>query len=232
MWQEPLARRGLLIVSLPRNDVALARAAADGGADLLKVHLNVRHRASGTRFGSLDEEEDALTAILGVGLPTGIVPGETDMVAVEDLPRLRRFAFLDAYVTRLPLFLYDAGIPVIPAIPHDYPANQLGALTALPGECLEASLVAPEGYGRDPTAGDLVALAHVGAVTRRRLIVPTQRRIRPDDLARYFAIPQVWAIMIGAVVTGRTARGINRAATAFRRSLDELHSAASGGRGS
>lgn len=219
---DPLARRGLLIVSLPRNHGALARAAADAGADLLKVHINVRHRASGTRFGSLDEEEEGLTAVLDTGLPTGLVPGEEAMVAREQLPRLRRFAFLDAYVTRLPLYLYDAGVPVIPAVPHDYPPELLGSLSALPGDWLEAALVPPQCYGLEPVADDLVALARLGALTRRRLIVPSQRRIRPEDLGRYFAVPQVWAVMIGAVVTGRTARGIGRATEAFRRAMDAL----------
>lgn len=219
---DPLSRRGLLIVSLPRNDAALARAARDSGADLLKVHVNVYHRASGTRFGSLDDEEEALAQVLAVGLPTGIVPGEETMVAPDDLPRLRRFAFIDAYVHRLPLFLYEAGIPVIPAVPHDYPASAVSSLAALPGDWLEAALVPPDGYGRDPTAADLAALAHLGARTRRRLIVPTQRRIRPQDVPRYLAIPQVWALMIGAVVTGRTARGIGRATEQFRRALDDL----------
>jgi hypothetical protein len=219
---DPLSHRGLLIVSLPRNDAALAQAAKDAGADLLKVHVNVFHRASGTRFGSLDDEEDALERILAVGLPTGIVPGEDAMVTPGELPRLRRFAFIDAYVHRLPLFLYEAGVPVVPAVPHDYPATALGSLAALPGDWLEAALVAPDGYGRDPTAGDLVALAHLGAQTRRRLIVPTQRRIRPQDLPLYFAIPQVWALMIGAVVTGRAARAVARATEQFRRALDDL----------
>lgn len=219
---EPLSRRGILIVSLPRNDLELARAAASAGADLLKVHVNVRHRASGTTFGTLDEEEARLAEILGLGLPTGLVPGEDAMVTPDQVPRLRRFAFLDAYLTRLPLFLYDVGIPVIPAVPHDYPASAFGSLLALPGEWLEAALVPPDGYGREPVADDLVALAHLGALTRRRLIVPTQRRIRPEDLGRYFGIAQVWAVMIGAVVTGRTARGVGRATEAFRRALDAL----------
>jgi len=219
---DPLSRWGLLIVSLPRNDGALARAAADAGADLLKAHVNVHHRASGTHFGSLDEEEEGLAAVLGAGLPTGLVPGEEVMVAREQLPRLRRFAFLDAYVTRLPLYLYDAGVPVIPAVPHDYPPELLGSLGALPGDWLEAALVPPLCYGLDPVADDLVALARLGALTRRRLIVPSQRRIRPEDLGRYFAIPQVWAVMIGAVVTGRTARSIGQATEAFRRAMDAL----------
>src|SRR3989304_4413597 len=94
----PLARRARRTGTLPRNDAALAKAAASAGADLLKVHLNVHHRASGTRFGSLEDEEDRLDAILKVGVPTGLVPGEEIMVTREEIPRLRRFAFLDAYV--------------------------------------------------------------------------------------------------------------------------------------
>ncbi len=144
------------------------------------------------------------------------------MVTVDDVPRLRRFAFLDAYITRLPLFLYDVGVPVIPAIPHDYPPDALGALGALPGDWLEAALVPPDGYGLDPAADDLVALARLGMLARRHMIVPTQRKIRPEDLGRYFAIPEVWSIMIGVIVAGRTARGIGRATESFRRALDAL----------
>lgn len=223
---DPLARRGLLIVSLPRNDAALARAAAEAGADMLKVHVNVHHRASGTRFGSLDDEESALAEVLGVGLPTGLVPGEEVMVTRDQLPRLRRFAFLDVYVTRLPLFLYDAGVPVVPAIPHDYPPEVLGSIGALPGDWLEAALIPPQGYGLDPVADDLVALFRLGALTGRQLIVHSQRRIRPEDLGRYFAIPHVWAVMIGVVVTGRTPRSVGRATEAFRRAMDVLFAGA------
>ena len=146
------------------------------------------------------------------------------MVTREEIPRLRRFAFLDAYVTRLPMSLYDAGVPVIPAIPYDYPPEALGAIGAFPGDWLEAALVAPEGYGLEPAAGDLGALARLGTVTGRRLIVPSQRRIGPGDLERYFAIPQVWAVMICVVVTGRTPQTIGRATEAFRRAMDRLFS--------
>jgi hypothetical protein len=39
-------RPTVLIASLPRNDPALAQAALDGGADVVKVHLHLQHRAS------------------------------------------------------------------------------------------------------------------------------------------------------------------------------------------
>ncbi len=221
-FDDPLAHRGLLIVSLPRNDLALARAAIDGGADLLKVHVNVHHRASGTTFGPLLAELPHLDAILNLGTPAGLVPGEEMMVTREEMPLLRRFAFLDAYVTHLPLYLYAAGIPVIPAVPHDYPPDALPSLRTLPGEWAEAALVSPDGYGRPPTAGDLLALARVGELTGRRLIVPTQRSIDPEDLPRYFEIPAVWAVMIGAIVTGATPEGVRAAARAFRRRLEQI----------
>lgn len=218
----PLSRRGLLIVSLPRNDPELARAAVEGGADLLKVHVNVRHQASGTVFGSLRDEMDRLKAILALGIPTGLVPGEEEMVSREEVHLLRDFAFLDAYLTHLPLYLYEAGVPVVPAIPHDYSMEALPFLHSLPGEWAEAALVPPEGYGQPPAAGDIVALARLGTLSGRRLIVPTQRRIGPEDLGRYFDLPAVWAVMIGAIVTGADAIGVGAATRAFRRRLRQL----------
>jgi hypothetical protein len=218
----PLARRGLLIVSLPRNDAALAKAARDQGADLLKVHVNVKHRASGTSFGPLKKEMERLEAILELGVPAGIVPGQEEMVGRDELPMLRRFAFLDAYLTHLPLYLYEAGVPVVPAIPYDYPVDALVHLRRLPGEWAEASIVHPEGYGRPPILSDLVALARVGSVSGRRLIVPTQRRVEPDDLGRYFDLPEVWAIMIGAVVTGTETATLGEATRRFRDRLNRL----------
>lgn len=217
-------RRPLLIVSLPRNDPALAAAARDGGADVLKVHVNVRHLASGTVFGSLAEERPRLEQILALGLPTGLVPGEDAMVAPEEMPAIRAlgFAFLDVSVASLAPHLYDAGIPVVPALLHSADPRHLVAARDLPGQWVEAAVVSPQGYGLPPAPADFDQLRRVGEVTGKRLIVPTQRRIAPADVGRYFAIPQVWALMIGAVVTGTDARSLGDATAAFRRALDRL----------
>ena len=53
-----------LIVSLPKNDVEVARAAIKGGADVIKIHINVEHRASKTKFGSFDEEIEEINKII------------------------------------------------------------------------------------------------------------------------------------------------------------------------
>ena len=53
-------RKLVLIMSLPCNEPALCRAAFESGADAVKVHINVDHRAGGTHFGRLAEDAGAL----------------------------------------------------------------------------------------------------------------------------------------------------------------------------
>lgn len=65
-----------LFVSLPANDIKLAEAALTAGADGLKVHINVGHRASGNRFGALDSYAGIFKEIRSrFDGPFGIVPG-------------------------------------------------------------------------------------------------------------------------------------------------------------
>ena len=69
---EVLRQNFTLMVSLPRNDLELAQAAVDAGAQCIKVHLNCHHYASDTTFGSLDQERPVLKKILAaVDIPGG-----------------------------------------------------------------------------------------------------------------------------------------------------------------
>ncbi|WP_240353174.1 hypothetical protein [Cohnella algarum] len=64
-----------LFVSLPANDAKLAEAAVREGADGLKVHLNVAHRASGNSFGSLESYKETFAQIRSLFRgPLGVVP--------------------------------------------------------------------------------------------------------------------------------------------------------------
>lgn len=216
--------RGTLVVSLPRNDPQLARAAKEGGADLLKVHVNVYHRASEHRFGSLAEEADRIREVVSVGLPVGLVPGEETFISREEARSLAQLgiAFVDVYVSALRLYVYESGLPVIPAIDANTPAGLWYGLRHLPGDWLEAAVVPKERYGTEPSAEDLAWLAAVGEATQRKLLVPSQRHIDPSDLGYYFRIPWVHAIMIGAIVTGQSPDGVYEATVSVRKALDAL----------
>jgi hypothetical protein len=97
-----------LLVSLPRNDVRLAEAALRGGAQGLKVHLNVEHFASGTRFGSFEEEHENIARIVEVAsthhASVGIVPGGSSFATEEEFQKLAQLGidFFDAYPSEAP----------------------------------------------------------------------------------------------------------------------------------
>jgi hypothetical protein len=102
----------LLIVSLPRNDLDLARAAAEAGADYVKVHMNVEHRASGTRFGTFAEEVDTVRSIMrGINKPVGLMPGADPgaLPTNDELAQLHAdgLAFVDIYTHHMPLRFLD-----------------------------------------------------------------------------------------------------------------------------
>ena len=75
-----------VIAALPRNDLALAEAALEGGAQAVKVHCNVWHRASGNTFGTFAENRTFLRELIALcgDVPVGLVPGGEDAYINEE----------------------------------------------------------------------------------------------------------------------------------------------------
>jgi hypothetical protein len=218
-----LAEGPRLIVSLPTNSAELARAAAKGGADALKVHLHLRHDASGTRFGDLAEERAELERILALGLPTGIVPGAGDEVASpEEMQELVAMGmdFFDLYARDMPVWLVGfEGMTRTVAIDHATDVAEVGEFERLGFEMIEAAVVPHEGYGKPLSLTDLVTYGRVRRATELPMIVPTQRAIRPEEATLLAKEVGVNAVMIGAIVTGREPRSLQAATERFAAAL-------------
>jgi len=200
--------RPVLVVSLPRNEVQFAEAAQAGGADAVKVHINVHHHASGTTFGSLQEERQSLEAIVQVGLPVGIVPGaEAAMASPDDMQKLDEIGidFFDAYVHQMPAAMLQMDTQMSRMMALSYHQRQtnfsLGPCAAW-CDLIEASITEPDGYGQPLTVADLCDYADIcTAYPDIPVLVPTQRGIRPDELS-ILTNCGIRGIIIGAVVTG------------------------------
>jgi hypothetical protein len=223
-----------LFVSLPENNLELARAAAEAGADALKVHMNVRHDASGTAFGTFTQEEAVVRSILGaVKVPVGLMPGadQSSLPTNEELTSLQRdgLDFIDIYAKHMPLRFIDLPLRLIPAFDHfDGLVEGVFYSTHLywPPEAnrnriymAEASIFPKEQYGQPFSYADYRRLRIFQEYSDVPLLVPTQKAITPDD-AVWLKRTGSGALMIGAIVTGRTAESIATATTAYRRALD------------
>lgn len=215
-----------LLVSLPANSPELARAAVEAGADALKVHINVNHRASGTHFGSLAEEAEALTAIREVagGRPLGVVAGDhANLPAAEVMGAVGLgFDTISMYAHHLPAsWLTIPGANFMVAPDYSYSQAEIEALADLPVQLVEASVIHPDGYGQPLTTRDLMKYRQITTWVPKPIVVPSQRRLVPEDVPLLHEAG-VRGIMIGAIVTGKEARSLYEATNAFRKAVDRL----------
>jgi hypothetical protein len=212
-----------LFVSLARNDVDLARAAVDAGADALKVHMNVGHRASGTEFGSFAQERDAFTRILELDVPVGLVVGGEGTVDLDDVRAARElgFAFFDVYLHHAPAWYVEVAPEggAVAALAHDHPLERAASLEAIGLAAVEASLAAPEDYGTALHLDRVADIARLHRLTSLPVVLPSQHAITPDDVP-VLHDTGIAALLIGAVVTGTTTVTVGEATERFRTAID------------
>lgn len=217
----------VLIASLPRNDPDLAQAALDGGADVVKFHINTDHHASGTHFGTLKEERPAIEKILRIweGKLSGIVPGSTAELDQETLSALPALG-----VKFLSLYMKHAAVGALPpfdlidrmlAPAYDDPVENLNALDLLPIHACELSFMHPDSYGQPFTYLDLARYAAIAVCTKLPLVVPTQHKIPPEAVTDLKQIG-ISAVMIGAIVAGHTPQQWFNVTSIFRKKMDNL----------
>ena len=215
-----------LIVSLPYNQLEFAQAAADSGADAIKMHTSVPHYASGTEFGNLEEEAPTFAAIREVvDLPLGIVPGVGSDLEIDEIRRMADlgFDFFDAFITNMtPLIWQEARLaPMLCVLPH-HTLEETTVTASLPRiVCLEADIVEHSGYGARLCVEDCVTYKRISHAIKVPLVVPTQRAIRPEEVG-FLAEMGVGSIMIGAIVTGTTVEGVVEMTRRFRAAIDRL----------
>lgn len=222
-----LGPRPTLCVSLILNDPVLAREVEEAGADGIKLHLNLNHPHANVTIGSLEEEADNLAAVIdALSVPVGIVPrGSTGTTPAEVLEYARLgFSFVDLYGHVMAASLLSVpgiGKWVAPKVGHVHAS--LEALSHTHGvDVVEASFLPQAEYGAPLTVDDLVSLRMaIGALGGRKpLVLPTDRRLTPEDVPVLVG-NGIDNLLIGYAVTGAGADTVPAATERFRRVLDE-----------
>jgi hypothetical protein len=208
-----------LLVSLPRNDVRLAQAAIRGGAQGLKVHINVDHHASGTHFGTFDEERENLARIVEAAgdAPVGIVPGGAPFATPAEFEELAKIGvdFFDAYPGDAPTWtLSQSYLGRMLAAFETASGDTMKALERMGMEMCEASIINQSQYGQPLSTLDLARYSELSQHIAVPFIVPSQKNIVPGDVPALRAAGAK-GVLIGAVVTGKEPEGIENATRAF-----------------
>ncbi|ABY95450.1 MULTISPECIES: hypothetical protein [Thermoanaerobacter] len=213
-----------LIVSLPQNTLELALAAVNGGADAIKVHTNVFHRASGNRFPRLIEQVDILEEIVRkVNIPVGIVPGgDESCIEKEEIKILKDigFDFISMFVHHMPLYIYKSGLTIMSAITRDYTIDEIKTLNYLNVDIIEADML-PEDKSDTIHLADLMRYREIVECVNKPVVVPTQRIILPEEVEDLYNIGAK-GFMIGAVVTGNNPEQVEKATSEYRKAINRL----------
>ena len=213
-----------LIMSLPFNDPRLCRAAFEAGADVVKVHINVHHHASGTHFGSLAEERSALEEMLAHRAgPMGLVPGGSPEAVTRDAMEAAAlpFSFYSVYAHHLPAWAAGSLKALMAACDAACPLDQIAAMPTCGADVVEASVIPGNEYGQPLTFRDLMLYRRIVESVSVPVVVPTQRAIRPEEVSCLMDCG-VKAVMIGAVVTGKTEKSVTDTVAAFRKAIDRV----------
>ena len=223
------AQKFLLVVSLPSNDLELAKAALEGGADAIKVHCNVWHRASGHSFGTYEENREFLKELIqNCGhVPVGLMPG-TDEAFITNENRLELegmgLSFTSVYWHHLPDFMMESRkLTNVVAIDYRYTDETLDAVRNSEIQVMEASVMEGKDYGQPLTEADVQRYAEIVSKTGKPCVIPTQKHIKPSQVKDLHQAG-CKAIMIGAVVFGQdpTPEQLREAVRGYRQAVDAL----------
>jgi hypothetical protein len=213
-----------VFVSLARNDLELARAAVDAGADGLKVHLNVSHRASGNRFGDLDEEGETIEAIGKLDIPLGVVPGQDLETVRETVPKLADYPvdFVDSYGDHCPpeiQSLTDRTVWV--ASGDEYGRTETLTLDDTGVDVVELSVQPKSRYGESMTMRDLAQYVDLVDAIDSPVVIPSQLALTPTD-AVALAERGVTNFLLGSVVTDDTPDSVHETVDSFVTALADV----------
>lgn len=207
-----------IIVSLAQHNLDLAKAALDAGAGAIKVHLNAFHRASGSTFGTYQEERPFLEQLAKLGAPMLVMAGQEVVPTLDELNALADLGFegFNVYVDHLQPHMLQSRLRPMPALSSTSTDADILRLAAIPGAMLEASIMEFADYGTALTPADLARYAHIAALSSAPVIAPSQKKFTPVDMPALRAAG-IAAPLLGVIVTGTTIRDMTASISAFHR---------------
>jgi len=219
-----------LAASPPLQTMDFIKAAINGGAHAVKVHVNVAHLASGNNFGSLSQEKEFLQEVIelaGDDVLVGLVPGaDQAFITEEERTEIEEMgiSFFSVYDKHCPPFMMDSPILTrMIAIHYDYDEMLLKGISSDPKiDVVEASIMPATEYGAEIVYKDLIRYRHIVESLKQPVLIAAQKCVKPSEVRALYELGSR-AIMIGTKVMGEQTPEACYAATAkFREAIEKL----------
>lgn len=210
-----------IIASLPENRIDLAQAAIDAGADALKFHINVSHRASGNEFKDVDFYIESFKEIRSKFTgPIGLVIGDNILKVLEvDTQFLKSigFNYYSLYAKDISSkLLTQNDLEQTVALDDKFSVNNVRVIESFNIQAVELSIINKDDYGKPLSFEDLITYKNFRDNTKLPIIIPSQKKITPCDLLTLKDIG-VNAVMLGAVTFGTTEKSIYKTISQFKK---------------
>lgn len=215
-----------IIVSLPENRVDLAKAALDAGADALKFHINVNHRASGNEFKDVDYYMETFREIRELyDGPLGLVlSDDVNKVNQLDLRQIKDigFTYFSLYSKDITSkLLLQNELEKTVAVDDLFHPNEVKAIENFDMKAVELSVVNKEDYGKPLNFEDITLYMNYRKRTDLPIIIPSQKKLVPEDLDIFHQIG-IQSVMLGAVTIGTTEESIYESVTTFAKQASTI----------
>lgn len=215
-----------IIVSLPENRVDLAKAALDAGADALKFHINVNHRASGNEFKDIDYYMETFREIRELyDGPLGLVlSDDVNKVNQLDLQQIKDigFTYFSLYSKDITSkLLLQNELEKTVAVDDLFHLNEVKVIENFDMKAVELSVVKKADYGKPLNFEDITLYMNYRKQTNLPIIIPSQKKLVPEDLDIFHQIG-IQSAMLGAVTTGTTEKSIYETVTTFTKKVSTI----------
>jgi len=156
-----------LIVELPENRVELAQEAEREGADALLVKQDYA-------------PEDLLGA---VKIPVGVDLSHLEKLSDKEIKSYEKFDFINFHFEVLALLAKQKRSGRIIALNEHYTLDRLIGLESLGAQAVDAAIVPISQASRELVVGDLQNYIAIAISSNLPVIIPTQRKILPSEVA-------------------------------------------------
>ncbi|OGC14938.1 hypothetical protein A2246_04555 [candidate division WOR-1 bacterium RIFOXYA2_FULL_37_7] len=192
-----------LIVNLPKNDVEMAKAACDAGADALVISHS-------------ENDKEIINSVLvpvGLDLPRNKAKELVPLLASD-------FDFMNFYPEMLE-YNINPGKAKIVVLDESYSLDKLMTVSKEKIDAINAAIIPVRQTGKDLVVGDLQNYIAMAMSSNLPVIVPTQRSIKISEVSI------IWdtgarGLLLTEVVLGASLKSMVKAIKEYRIAIDDI----------